>query len=1799
MQIINNRYRVERFVEQDVFGSKYVVVDLIQNNNRFFLYVVNNEELSKPLIKFCIDNFLEISARKISGLFEVVNFGVIDSIDDKYVSDLIYFYTTEYLDPNLIVEFRQPLPKDELIDVYVQLARTIDYLHFCGENYKYIHPGTVTLFRVNGQIRAKLMDIISLKKEEFFNKYNREFYDFEFLEESNQRIKKSAEIDIFAFGTYLYYLFTTEYFNKKSLYNLCKNLNNYEEQWKTSFISVVNRMVRVDENKKYKGIHDVNKDIKDAFGLDYIIEDKTQVDRLNFNIPMVGRESELNNAIRAIEQKRNKLVLIRGAGGIGKSRLIDEVCYRMKLKKYNVFSVSCNSHNAGFHSIISSLLRQVIKLSERNTILKYAKEIVKIIPDMVHSYNVTPSKELPEDREILRLFDRASNFIVDTLDQRPTIITITNFSIVNQTVVEFIDYLQKLCSVKKSNITLLIGITETEHTGAKSEHYVKKWLYDENVIDIELNRLSIQETAKMFRYISGWHKEPLRLATSIMEKTEGIPAFIGEAIREMYNRGALRIDYADEGGGFAWHLDEEDYDKIVKLDNIDDTVKKQLLKFNKETKEVLDIISIFDISVSSETIKKMSDKSKDVSTVLNKLIQLGILQEELNDRGFSYSFRSNTVKEFVYKNIEKNKRLSMHKLACSVLEELFKNEGVENKKELIHHLNLSNQKSKAVDYYIELGENVFKLNVFTQALHFYKSALKLIDDAEDVRKNMVLEKIGDIRIIQGDAEGALQIFESLLKKANEINNIQQVIDLNNKIANILLNRNEQVEAEEKLAISIMQAEKIKYYDGLLKAVDLLTRVYKNSREMEKLSSIIDKFLPIAIKVKNNEYTGKLLSQRGILEFYREDLEKSLDYFKRSIAKFEEANMIKEASRPYNNIGVILHDYLRDSEKAKTYFEKALEISKQYHVVDIMIIVQTNLAEIYIEENNYYEAIELLNKSVDLAAEYGEESLKFNANLNLIRCYIRLFDYDSASNYLRHVQKDVDINKGVIKNVEEYYKTVLEFMSKLGKYNEVVMIVEKAVMETVKMDKRAKTEIETYKFFAEVILNNEIDEMKLSSLISKISEASSYIYYRMILLKAAEYYSVTGKQAEAEKLLKEDKKLIEIFDNKYLDLYRRYIRGSLVETEELFEQLLIELLPTSFEELKWKTYSKIGSIQIDNGAYFKAVNSLLSALDIIESIASKIPNEYLDSYLLHENKYKIAENLQYLHTVIETHENKDSLEKPPRVAAKMNDGIEKNSIDVAKFRELFQSDKFYELALENYKEEFPSDVNCIEEIVSSLTSGMITNLSLILDFIGMITLATKGAIIGINDNKTEIITHFGNDIDLGDIDYLFSKIANSPDNMVLENKYGKGKRQRGTNDFVGRSSIEMMCIPIEIVNDAEGKVSTEQRKWKNIEQSKILGYIYLETGRIFSNFTIEVANKCKSLIPLISLIILNHNLSFESSMDKMTGIYNRAYFEKKMNEKIEEAKKMNLSFSIIMCDVDHFKSVNDRFGHQRGDLILKNTGRIIKESVREADVVGRYGGEEFIILLTETNKKDAFYVAENIRLKFSNAMLLGKDDKLTISCGVANYPEDAIHKDLIIEKADVALYSAKESGRNATAMYKEGLEIEQNRADKLAGIITGNSIQDQRNMLAIIETLEIMLDKKSTKDKMFIALGRLIEVIEAEDGIIFLVEENMIKEKMSRKRFVDEWYEDVNYNESLISKTIETRKGDFLIDWENISHIDILTGTPNWKSVIVSPIIAKDELKGIVLLSVSAREKEFDFNAFNFARLMCNIMGFHI
>lgn len=154
-------------------------------------------------------------------------------------------------------------------------------------------------------------------------------------------------------------------------------------------------------------------------------------------------------------------------------------------------------------------------------------------------------------------------------------------------------------------------------------------------------------------------------------------------------------------------------------------------------------------------------------------------------------------------------------------------------------------------------------------------------------------------------------------------------------------------------------------------------------------------------------------------------------------------------------------------------------------------------------------------------------------------------------------------------------------------------------------------------------------------------------------------------------------------------------------------------------------------------------------------------------------------------------------------------------------------------------------------------------------------------------------------------------------------------------------------------------------------------------------------------------------------DSLTNTFSRRYWAERFREEIARSKHFNYKFSFLMIDIDHFKFFNDHYGHLVGDVILKETAAIIRENIRQIDLLGRYGGEEFSLILTETDKEGALFAAERIRHAVESRQVKAYDEdlRITISIGVATFPKDASEMEALVDCADNYLYTAKNGGRN--------------------------------------------------------------------------------------------------------------------------------------------------------------------------------------
>ncbi|MFZ5967043.1 MAG: bifunctional diguanylate cyclase/phosphohydrolase [Bacillota bacterium] len=206
-------------------------------------------------------------------------------------------------------------------------------------------------------------------------------------------------------------------------------------------------------------------------------------------------------------------------------------------------------------------------------------------------------------------------------------------------------------------------------------------------------------------------------------------------------------------------------------------------------------------------------------------------------------------------------------------------------------------------------------------------------------------------------------------------------------------------------------------------------------------------------------------------------------------------------------------------------------------------------------------------------------------------------------------------------------------------------------------------------------------------------------------------------------------------------------------------------------------------------------------------------------------------------------------------------------------------------------------------------------------------------------------------------------------------------------------------------------------------------------------------------------------------DELTGLFNHRYFQDVMSREIERAEKIEEPVSLLFIDIDYFKLYNDLYGHLQGDQILKELGHIINKCVRTQDIVSRYGGEEFAVIMPDTTEEEAMALGEKIRKSVENQTFHGEENmpsgKLTVSIGISSYPEKAKNKLELINSTDDALYRAKFFNKNRVEIYVSILEelkndIETEHIDLISSIKTLISVINAKDRYTYGHTERVVI-----------------------------------------------------------------------------------------------------------------------------------------
>jgi diguanylate cyclase (GGDEF)-like protein len=1810
MEIINNRYRVVKCIKQNRVVSSYVVNDIIKNYDTIQLNILNSEYIQKELIELYTKEFISLTNLECKNIISVYDFALVNLLDNKKLNEKVYFYTTEYVENNSsVLDIVCDMESEELLNLFIEFCQSINYLHLKGYTYGDINLSNIVtennLSSKKYNIKFKDMATVELKKHSLWKDENNE--DYFRAPELLEGKKISTTSDIYSLGILLIIIYIKSKNNNFVIDEEINPINEFkfqelfngDEDFSVNIKKVIEKMICSDVSKRYETITDLIIDVNIFFHKNYLTHRKAETEKLSFNLKMIGRDEEIDKIINIYESIKNKnnynsTILIHGESGIGKTRFLKALKYRFSLNKVNVYkSFMLNASTKNSNKALVDILKQFISECEIEVLERYESELVKFIPELRGEKNIVPSEPLSGDKEKFRLINRTTGFIEECINNIPIVIIIDNFHLADDFTIELIEYLIRK-KVPNKNIMVIMSYCDGECIqNNKFTEFTKDISRSSAANNVFLKELGEKQVGEMIQNMLSMPNIPYKLADSIYEKSKGNPLFVEEIIKSFFNKKYI---YVNEEKGY-W-TKEGEHSNFIMPSDMHEVLLSQIKEMEQTNYNILKTISIFKSAVSIEIIKRfIGNHDIDIDNDIEGLVSSGVLCKKIEDRGFVFDFYNKFLKNLMYEKISDDDRKPMHTLAAELLQHQYAQGGTEYIEELIYHLEKSNQKGMIIEYCIENAEKMKVLKNRSDAIKNLTKAVSIMDYSWDPIKNIkIIMDLADLHVQEGHIDLAIKYYLSIDKYKKNTELHSYIIDSLIKVAGVYLSKNNMDKTVYYIEKIQTMLESVDYLSGELKCQGILASVYDIRQEYEKVQAICNRCIKLCIG-EYEELIAIFYNHKGIVYLRSGRADEACTIFKKNIEVCNKYNNINVLIKSLNNIGVIYGDYYQNDDQAIKYFLQIKDICEKNNMSNSEVDALINIGATYFSKEQYKISLQYFIEALEKCKKYEYESNIFYCYSSLAGVYLKLGDYANAVNYYERCNKELANYPDQGKDIGEFYFLASKINYKLGDLKKAQSYIQKA-LDLYENDecifKWQAQALNQYIVFHLRENEGNIDEniQNIITIASKISSMENRlnIFYDIII-----FLYENGKKEYISIVHSEISKIdTDIKDNRVY-VKKLYVDGLIQKKKRI--KFLKEAIEYSKKykkiDIYWKIYTSIGDYYFDKKDYLYAVIYYFEACGMLKDIIFQLPVKYRLSYIKLNNGLRPFNSFLAINNYYKSNKDSEILEFKP-----VNVNNEKELLyllEQVNHKDILKNKNFIKAIKKIYSSSLRDDIHDISDVLENLGEDNAKNLELIIDYLSYITLATRGTIIITdNDKEYKVVAASDRKTELPQSQEELSKVFGR-EKPVLVMDAAIEQNMNGNANSIHNTLKASICIPIIMGNISENGFMKNERR-KNTQGAKqVIGYVYIESQRVLNNLNSDSMKKCMELSKVIGIIIEKYKLRLSASIDKLTGTLTRKYLEEALDEQIELSSQTGGKFSLIMYDLDHFKMVNDKFGHRTGDYALKKVCAIVMNNLRDTDIVGRYGGEEFIVILPDTDICDAEIVAEKLRYKIEDEKILDNRRDVTVSLGVAAYPVHGEWQDELVERVDQALYVAKERGRNRYSIWNSEFSKKAKRTDRLTGIISGNAIQDHRNVLAMIELIELINVKTSREDKIYSLLGRIIEITEAQKGILFIMDDENIVQKYSRVNFKNEWVDTDAYNENIIKSVIFSKQGVFKIDWDTITEYDRVTGAPNWQSVMAIPLIQGDAVKGVLYLTESTTTKEFGFEDFNFVNTLGKII----
>lgn len=1741
MKSINYNYIIQKEVENEEFLTGYLVKDE-KNKKKYILFILKNGFTYEKSREYLLDKFNTIRNLNFDNMLNLINTKIINNIDGINLDKPQYGFLLEGYDYKINTEsFINECSLKEKLDIFMEVCASINTLSISGYVYDKVNINDIKIVvDKNNNIKIKLKNILQneLRKINLYsasinyrlfpyNQYNKDEF-------SNELNNISVIVNLF-----------NEFFSEEDFNSDLIEIKEIKKFF--GYIKTLNKICTITDFIKY-----VNNRSKEEFKV--FIE--SNINKPKFNLDIIGREEEL----KIIEKKFNNILenkdkynvmCFKGENGTGKTRLLDEIEHIISNKylKKTLYIKSLGDININTEELQLYYVDFFYSIIEKSTQEKYEYYIKRFIEIIIKNEN-----EIEYSEKII-IINRVVKCIIEYSAKNPIVILIDDLEEKHDIIKLFLKYIM-LLSKNIENIMIVFTITNSycyEEFSLLLKQFEKLGQYEE----YSINYFNQYNTTKMVRSILNYSKDIDKLSMGIFSKTLGNPQYIISIIEELYNNNYIDFDISSG----RWKIDKE-LKTIVIPEKMDSKVNSMISALRESEIDTLKKLSIFLAPLPEKMILKYVITEEDGIEAYDKLKEKHFLADKISDKGVLVGFNNELLKNILYFKIDEEEKYEMHKNATEFLEyEIYDDDSCIE--EFLYNLEKIKEFKKLYFYMLRYAqaENVYGNTL--KSIKYYKKALKYSDDKN---KCEVTIRIAKLYECLSDHESSLKYF----KLANEYSFKRSKKDLqiytNLEIIIIKINNSKECNQDTVLLLQNIrkQLDTIDYPKGEIYYYYVLMLKVRSEEKYEMILEYGAKALEIIDEFKIKDDVHGWILNTIALEYRRSGIYKQAKKMILSSSRVFESHrnmngyifsknlyteLLKEEGRPIEKIIDNLIEISRLSNRNKLYKREIFSL--------------INIAICYLNMDNYAEAERYIIKTLE---RQREESVEFYSDIiysTFCLLQIKLGNIKLAVKYHALYQMFLnntkDSEESLIDNsISSYYYNLI-FYNYDESYKILTNIYNKI---SDKNDYKSRYIICNYYQMLLLKCENELDVESIYNVLKNKLEYINNINQQIeIKLKAIRFILKLGYRTLANELFNEIKE----YPNNY-NIEAYYIYLELCFKDKLHYNYLINkglrVCSLSLEkEIKRDLYAIIGEKYDEMECYQLAFNYYYEAISLHVETLKELPIKEQLIYINNSNffyvyrllvkclndKLKIRIGFKDFHNI----NNEDEL-------------IE--ILNEVKLNRLLRNQSVYKLTQDLYGKLYYNSLNNAYDLFSVFNEDIIKDLESIVKYISKMTLSNKALLLMENENGDNdvICSYMINNISTVKT-YFNNKVESEEDVLILSED----------DIYFNNLKIESMnikgCMYIRIRN---------KDLYLN-GSNKVNGKLILLSDNAINNINGVSKILVEKLLPFIRFMLEKYNLTINSTLDKLTGAYNRRYFEQALTILLENEKTTNKIFGIIMFDIDDFKGVNDKYGHQTGDEVLVKVIKEVMMSISKNDIVGRYGGEEFLILIPDADEEKVINLAEIIRDNIEKAKILGEKRPITVSVGAAIVGNEVLNSNEIINRVDRALYKSKNTGKNKVTFWRKESDEDIENIDFNCGMLS--DILRSRNLdLVISDIVDLMKYNVTKKERIHQFSLKIINIIKCESIGVFLIKDYKINNTFVT-RLNGEFSSDLeNFNLNFVYKVMRDARSIYNIDWENGEKYKE-NSVPEWKSVCLTPVISNGEVIAVLYLYDSINNKEFDNN----------------